>query len=226
MTKKNFSDMCLYKLAGGTPDAAFLKVIDERDIWDSLEHKVNAAFKLSQFSQNLPSGATIPDNLFIATYEDIAITRTSNERSKITLPVMPISLPMGMGVVEIRPQLNVVDSGDKMLGNPLVPLQSGQDYLLSTDKLLNSLQGKWGYTLSGKTVTITKDLTVFDITKADVKLVVFDMSGYSITDDMPIPADMIGQFEDETIKEFAPVAAEAGYVNIWTNSAQEQNVNK
>lgn len=218
MTKKNFSDMILYKLAGGIPDASF--PIDERDIWDALEHKVNAMFKMQQFNINLPSGGAIPDGMFLATYEDVAVTRTSNERSKCTLPVMPISLPRNAGINEIRPVLNLTDSGDKMLGNPIIPTQSGQSYLLQADKLLNDLQGQWSYEPNGATILFSKDLTTYDINKVDMKLVVFEISNYSITQDMPIPADLIGQFEDELIKEFAPVAAESGYVNNFTNTGQ------
>jgi len=120
MTKKNFSDMVLFKLAGGYPDGSFQ--IDERDIWDALDHKVNAMFKMQQFSMNLPSGGTIPDGMYLATYEDVAVTRTSNERSKCTLPVIPISLPRNAGINEIRPVINLVDSGDRMLGNPIIPM--------------------------------------------------------------------------------------------------------
>lgn len=223
MTKKNFSDMILFKLAGGFPDSGF--PIDERDVWDALEHKVNGMTKSQQFSINLPNGGTIPDNLMLATYEDITVTRTSNNRSKITLPAFPVSLPRNAGINEIRPVLNVTDSGDKILGNPLIPLQAGQDFLLSADKLLNDLMGQWGYTVNGKTVYITKDLTTYDITKVDLKLIVFEISQYGITDDLPIPADWIGTIEDELIAEFAPVAAESGYVNSYTNAGQTQPEN-
>lgn len=218
MTKKNFSDMVLYKLAGGIPDASF--PVDERDIWDSLEHKVNAMFKMQQFSINLPSGGTIPDGMYLATYENIAVTRTSNERSMCTLPVMPVSLPRNAGINEIRPVLSLVDSGDRMLGNPIIPVQAGQSFLLQADKLLNDLLGQWSYEPNGKKIIFSKDLTTYDISKVDMKLVVFEISNYSITDDMPIPADFIGQLEDEMIAEFAPVAAEAGYVNNFTNAGQ------
>ena len=219
MTKKQFSDSVLYKLAGGIPDTAF--PVDERDVWDAMEHRINARFKMEQFSVNLPSGGTIPDGLHLATYEDIELTRTSNERCKCTLPVVPVALPRNAGINEVRPQLNLVESGEKMLGNPLIPLQPGQTYLLKADKLLNNLMGEWGYEVNGKTLIINKDLTVFDITKVDMKLVVFQISDYTITQDLPVPADYLAQLEDEIIQEFAPVAAESGYVNIWSNLGQQ-----
>lgn len=222
MTKKEFSDMILYKLAGGIPDSNF--PIDERDVWDALEHKVNARIKGEQFSINLPSGGTIPENLLLATYEDITVTRTSNERSKCTLPIVPISLPRNAGINEVRPVLNQNESGDKMLGNPIIPLQAGQTYLLGADKLLNDLMGQFGYEVNGQTVIFTKDLTTYDITKVDLKLVVMDISQYTINQDLPIPADWVNAIEDELIAEFAPIAAESGYVNAYTNIGQS-NIN-
>lgn len=220
-TKRLIADMVLYKLAGGIPDASFpVKVLD---VYDAIDHKVNAMFKMQQFSVNLPSGGTIPENLAIATYESVAVTRTSNERSKCTLPVMPISLPRNAGINEIRPVLNLVASGDRILGNPIIPLQAGQSYLLQADRLLNDLLGQWGYEVNGKTVVFTKDLTTYDITSVDMKLIVFDISQYSTTTELPIPSDYLQQIEDELVKEFAAVVPESGLVNNFSNENQRAN---
>lgn len=217
-SKKEISDNVLYKLAGGNPDSGF--PVDERDIWSSLEDLVNKKLKVDQFSVNLPSGGTIPENLLLATYEDVTVTRTSNNRSKCTLPAIPISLPRNAGVNEIRPVLNLTDSGDRTLGNPIIPMQAGQDFLLKSDKLLNGLLGQWGYTINGKTVIFSQDLTVYDITKVDMKLVVFEISSYTVTQDLPIPADWVSDITDTLVAEYAPVLAESGYVNNFTNAGQ------
>lgn len=218
MTKKLCSDQVLYKLSGGNPDSGF--PIDERDIWNSIDQKVNAMFKMQQFSVNLPNGETIPENLAIATYEDVAIVSASSGKSKSTLPVMPISLPKNAGINEIRPVLSMVDSGDKILGSPMVPLLAGQEYLLQADTLLNDLMGQFGYTPNGFTIYYTKDLTVFGITKVDMKLVVMDISQYSVTDILPIPADFEDQLLNDLVAEFSPVTAESGQVNNWTTAGQ------
>jgi hypothetical protein len=214
-TKKEISDFVLFKLAGGIPDGSF--PVDERDIWDSLDNKVNAHFKLSHFTANLPGNETIPDNLHTAIYEDIAVTRTSNERSQCTLPVMPIALPKEIGIVEIRPVLNISQSGDRMLGQPVIPLRAGQEFLLGADKLLNGLMGQFGYTPRGRKIIFTKDLTTYNITKVDAQLVVFDISQYGENDTLPIPQDYIDQIEGELINEFAPVVSKTGRVNVWAN---------
>lgn len=217
-SKRIISDQVLYRISGGYTDVGFQT--DERDIWKALEQKINSKFRLNQFQVNLPSGGTIPDNLCLATYENITVTRTSNERSKCTLPAIPISLPRNAGINEIRPVLNATDSGERMLGNPLIPLQAGQSFLLQADSLLNSLMGQWGYEVNGKTVIFTKDLTTYDITKVDIKLVVFDISQYGVTDVLPIPSDYEEELVNELVMQFAPVSSETGRVNNPTNIGQ------
>jgi hypothetical protein len=222
--KRLISDQVILRLAGGYPDVTFN--VEERDVWKALEQKINGKFKVNQFSVNLPSGGTIPGNLCLATYENITVTRTSNERSKCTLPAMPISLPRNAGINEIRPVLSVVTSGDRILGNPLIPLQAGQAYLLQADRLLNSLLGQWGYEVNGKTTIFTEDLTTYGITKVDIKLVVFDISQYGITDVLPIPSDYEEELINELVVQFAPTPVETGQVNNPTNIGQlSQNGN-
>jgi hypothetical protein len=217
-TKKQISDSVLYKIYGGVPDSG--GPVDERDVWFALEDKVNSLFKLQHFSVNLPSGGTIPDGLHLATYEDVVVSRTSNERSSCTLPVTPVSLPRNMGINEITPVLNINESGDKILGNPVIPLQSGQAFLLKADTLLNDLMGQFGYEVYGKTIRFTKDLTTYGITKVDMKLLVFEISQYGVTDELPIPADYLSEIEDELIREFAAVMPENGIVNNFSNAGQ------
>lgn len=210
-TKRLISDQVLFRLYGSLPDSS--ATVQKYDVYKALEQKINAKFKLTQFSQTLPNGQTIPDNLMIATYEDVPVTRTFNEQSVATLPVMPISLPIGMGINEIRPVLNQIPTGDRMLGSPMIPLQAGQDFLLQADKLLNGLMGQVGYTPSQSKVIFTTDLTTLNVTKVDMKLVVFDLSQYGETDPLPIPSDMEEILVSELYAQFAPVQPERGIIN-------------
>lgn len=221
VTKRLVSDQVLFRIYGGFPDVN--APVQKYDIWKALEQKINSLFSMQQFSLNLPSGETIPNNLALATYEDITVTRTSNERSKATLPVMPITLPRNAGINEIRPVLNIVSSGDRMLGQPFIPIQAGQGYLLQADSLLNDMMGQISYEPSQKTVIFSKDITTLGMTKVDMKLVVFDMSQYSETDVLPIPADMEQQIINELIQQFAPVQAESGIQNPVTTAGQQNN---
>lgn len=217
-TKKLISESVLYKLAGGIPTKSF--PIHEEDIWSSLEQKINAMLGMRQFNMTLPSGETIPDNLVLATYQDVTVSSFNSGNAKSILPVMPVSLPRNAGINEIRPVLNLTSSGDRILGNPMIPLLAGQNYLLQADSLLNSLQGQFAYEPNGRNVIYTSDITTFSITKVDMKLVVFDMSQYGINDYLPIPSDYEAELEAQLIQEFAPVVAKTGVVSNFTNPTQ------
>lgn len=200
-TKRIISDQVLTRLNEGWPDIA--QGTQKEDVWKALEQKINAMFKVSQFNVNLASGGTIPDNLAIATYQNIAVTRTANMRSKATLPAVPVTLPLNAGVHEIRPVMNGNQvNTDRVLGMPLVPLQAGQFFLLSADTLLNDLMGQVGYEVEGKYVIFTKDFTTMGVSKVDIKLIVFDMSQYGETDVLPLPADMEEQIVNELVSQF------------------------
>lgn len=208
-TKKTISDAVLFKLAGGYPDGAF--PVDERDIWSSLEQKINAKFKLRQFDTNLPAGETIPSNLHIAIYEGVAVASVG-EASTSTLPITPISLPMEMGI------FLVYDS--RYPDNPFIPLRRGQRALMRADNLLSDLFGQITYDVTNRTLRYNKDLTLLGCDEVTMELIVFDMSQYSVTDVLPIPADYEAELEDELVREFAPVTPESGIVNPITTANQ------
>lgn len=209
-TKKLISDSVLYKLAGGVPHPSF--PVHERDIWEAINEKINAQFKIKHLD-TLQSGETMPENTMIATYEGNTVTSLGNGRSKSLLPINPITLPKNMGIYLIYDPENP--------DNFFIPLQRGQLSLLKTDTLLNNLNGQIGYEPKSQYVTFTSDLTIFGITSVTMELCVFDISQYSVTQELPIPADYISQLEDELIKEFAPVVSKTGIVNNFTNETQE-----
>jgi len=157
--------MVLYKLYGGIPDSG--GPIDERDVWDALDHKVNELFKLRHFDTTLPSGETIPENTMIATYENVAVTSV-NEWSVSTLPVTPISLPKNVGIFLIYdPAYPDV---------PFIPLQRGQRGLLKADTLLNDTLGLISYERKNNIVTYSKDITTFGVTSVTMELCVFEIA--------------------------------------------------
>lgn len=201
--------MVLYKLAGGIPDSAF--PVDERDIWDALDHKVNELFKLHHFDTTLPSGETIPESTMIATYENNTVV-SSGEKSYALLPVTPISLPKNVGIYLVYDP-NFPDM-------PFIPIQKGQRALLRTDSLLSDIMGQISYEPNNNRIVFNKDLTTLGISVVTMELCIFDITNYSITQDMPIPADYIGRLEDEMIAEFAPIVPESGLVNNWTTLGQ------
>lgn len=210
-TKKLISDGVLYKLAGGVPHPSF--PVHEEDVWASLDNKVNSLFKLKHFDTTLPSGETMPEAAMIATYENRTVTSFGSGKSKVTLPIVPISLPKNMGIYLIYDP-NHPDS-------PFIPLQRGQLMLLRADELLNDINGQIGYEPKNSYILFTKDLTMFGVTSVTMELCVLEMSQYTSTQDLPIPADYIDPIKEELVQEFAPVLAKSGFVNNFTNPTQQ-----
>jgi hypothetical protein len=86
--------------------------------------------------------------------------------------------------------------------------------------LLNDLFGSIGYEPGNNSVTFTKDLTMFGVDEVTMELCVLDISDYSVTEALPIPADYIERIENELVQEFAPVLAKSGFVSNFTNPSQ------
>lgn len=209
-TKKIISDDILYKLSGGKPDSGF--PIDERDIWNSLEQEINAAFKIRHFDTTLPSGETIPENTMIGTYENITVTSLGNGKSKAVLPITPVSLPKNVGIYLVY--------DPRYPDMPFIPLQRGQTALLRTDTLLSDVMGQITYEPKNSLIVFNRDLTLFGTTVVTMELCVFDMDQYGINDMLPIPADYVDQIIIKLLQEFSPVTAESGQVNNWTTAGQ------
>lgn len=210
-TKKIISDAVLYKLSGGKPDSGF--PIDERDIWKALEQKINGLFKLHQLDVTLPSGEYIPENTMIATYEGNVVTSV-NEKSTAPLPVIPISFPKNMGIFLVYDP-NYPDF-------PFIPLQRGQSALLRTNPILNDDFGFITYEPKNNVLVFNKDLTVFGVAVVTMELCVLDMSQYSPTQNLPIPADYEERIINELVASFALVTPELGLVNNFTTAGQNQ----
>jgi len=199
-TKKILAEQVLIRLAGGYRDSN--DPVQIEDVIKSIEQVINSMFKMEYYNATLPSGETIPDNLMTAFYENISVA-SYKDKSKATLPVMPISLPRNMGV------LRITDSND----NDFIPVQLGQGALLKPDKLLNELLGNIWYEVRGNTIIFSKDITLLDISLINMYLVVLDISLYSDTDILPIPPNMEEEIIEKAFAKFAPVTPETGIVD-------------
>jgi len=209
-TKKILYEQVIFKLAGGYPDTNF--PVQPEDIYKAIEQKVNATFKLRHFDTTMAAGESIPDNTMIGTYEGVTVTSLGNGKSKSLLPVVPISIPKNLGVFLVYdPQYPDVS---------FIPLQRGQTSLMRTDEILNDLFGQIAYSPKNSYIEYSFDLTQLGVNEVTMELCVMDMSLYSETDALPIPADMEAQIVNELVAEFSPVTAEAGTVNPWTTFGQ------
>ena len=205
-TKRLLVDQILFKLADGFPNVQ--GSVQSQDVEKALEQKINAKFRIRQF-ENMQLGETIPDGMCMATYDGVAVV-SSGDRSKSTLPVMPISLPRNMGIFDIRYN-----------DNSFIPLQIGQRSLLKTDSLLNGLLNQIGYEPKGKTIEYTQDITLLGYTTVTMDLVVSDLSTLSDTDLLPIPASYEEELIAEIYAQFSPSPKNPLIVNPLANPQQQ-----
>lgn len=211
-TKDIIAEQVLYRLYGGTPDSN--SPVEKRDIYKAMEQMINSDLKLQHFAQTLPSGETLPENLMIGIYDDVAVTSSENVvgKSYATLPAMPISLPKNLGIYQIY-DTNHPDS-------PFIPIQAGMRGLLKTDALLSDLLGQVSFEPKGKTVFFSKDLPLFGIASVTMELLVMDMSQYGANDVLPIPADMEATLVERLYMIFSAVQPETAYVNPYSTITQ------
>jgi len=207
-TKYLMAEQILTRLAGGFRDVS--QSVQMEDVVKSIEQVINSMFQMQYYSSVLPSGETVPDNLMIAYYENIAVT-TDGDKSKALLPIMPISLPRNMGV------FRVTDPN----GNDYIPVPLGQGSLLNADKLLNNLLGQVWYEIKNFTVQFSKDIKLLGVDTVNMYLVVMDISLYSNTDPLPVPKNMEEEIIERVYAKFERVMAESGIVNNYSPAEQQ-----
>lgn len=209
-TKYLMAEQILTRLAGGYRDSN--QPVQMEDVVKAIEQVVNATFQMQYYSATLPTGETIPDNLMVAFYENIPVT-SFGQKAKATLPVMPISLPRNMGVYR------VTDSND----NDYIPVPLGQGALIRADKLLNDLLGSVWYELRNFTVVFSKDITLLGVSTVNMYLVVMDISLYSNTDPLPIPAGAEDEIIEKVYAKFAIVTPKTGIVDNYNAATNKIN---
>jgi hypothetical protein len=189
-------EICRVFNGGEVPVATKLK-INEAKL--GVEQVLNKMLKMEYLNTNIPMGEMIPNGASIATYEGITVTQYGT-RSKSTLPAMPLKLPRGIGVYQIFDLAN--------LDCPFIPLEMGQQCLLSTQPLINNLLGQVGYEWYGMDIIYTTDLTQPDPIEVTMRLVVLDISQYTDWDILPVPAEMEWDIISEVVKLYMaePVA--------------------
>ena len=212
-TKYIIAEQVLMRLYGGRPDTS--DAVQPEDIYKAIEQKVNSLFKLHHLDTTLPSGETIPDSAMLATYTGNTVTAMDNGKSYASLPITPISLPKNLGIFLVY--------DPKTPDNPFIPVQRGQGALLKVDSLLNDLIGNISYEPINNKIIFSKDLTKFGVTTVTMELGVFDMSKYTDTDPLPIPANEEERIVNELLAQFAPTTSETGDVNEYTAFGQNQS---
>ena len=204
-TKFLMAEQVLLRLAGGYRDVA--QSVQMEDVVKAIEQVINTMFQTQYYSATLPTGETVPDNLMIAFYEDVSVD-SYGDKANADLPIVPISLPRNMGIYRV---VNTEDID-------FIPVPLGQGALLKADKLLNDLLGSVYYEVRKNQIIFSKDITLLDVNTVNMYLVVMDISLYSNTDPLPIPANMEEEIIEKVFAKFAPIVPESGIVNSYSEN--------
>ena len=194
-TKYKIAEQVMNLVNGGRTKAATEVQIE--DVMEVIQQTINTLYKQDHLSVNMANGETIPESLMLTTYDNggVGYAPVSYKGvSKVTLPVMPITLPRNLGVYEIS------YIGD--YNNPFIPLQAGQQALLRTEKLINTLLNQVAYEVNGSIVVFNQDITT-STKNVMFKLVTMDFSAYDEYTMIPLSSDMESDVVQAAFKLFS-----------------------
>jgi hypothetical protein len=149
-------------------------IVDKREIKLLVVDAIHTILGSKLAAQSAKGFVDIPEAL-IATYENISVDNASSVYT-CTLPAQPIAAAGDMGIYEVF--------SDEL--NPFIPIPKQiMKVMQGTD--LAVLESKVGYFRSANNkIRFTTDPTVSTIT---MRLIINDISKYSDTDILPLPAD-------------------------------------
>ena len=150
-------------------------IVDKREIKLLVVDAIHTILGAKLAAQSAKGFVDIPEAL-IATYENISVANASSVYT-CTLPAQPIAATGDMGIYEVF-------GTDEL--NPYIPIPKQiMKVMQGTD--LAVLESKIGYFRSSNDkIRFTADPTVTTVT---MRLIINDISKYSDTDILPLPAD-------------------------------------
>jgi hypothetical protein len=158
-------------------------VIDLREVILLVGQSINKVLKL-QVAESFKAGMIDVPKCNLIEYTCPVTAETGNARAYITLPVIPLNLPMDMGIWSIAAATGAM--------TPYIPIPA-QDVLVFQGANLVYLEGKTGYYLQGKKVYFTKNITTTPngtVTSVIVNLLTMDLSQFGDNDVLPISPEV------------------------------------
>jgi hypothetical protein len=157
--------------------------IDLREIKLLVNQSINKVLKL-QVAESFKAGLVDVPKCNLIEYTCAVTSDSGNSRAYITLPAIPITLPMDMGIWSIAAPTAAM--------NPYIPIPA-QDVLVFQGTNVSALEQQIGYYVQGKLVYFTKDITLSangSITSVKVNLLVSDFSVINDNDLLPISPEV------------------------------------
>lgn len=156
---------------------------------------LNSMLKTQHFTQTMAGGETIPDGLVLAEYDNVAVEPYKNV-SRCTLPIMPVSLPLNLGIFHVSKTDDII--------NGFIPFQPGEMQMLGEEHFISDILGQVGYEPRGKYLVFNKDIYTNDsaqaIQEVYLLLVVKDLSLYTDWEMLPIAADLEAEVIQKTFE--------------------------
>lgn len=159
-------------------------ILDLREVRFLVEQSMNKVLKI-QTSENFKAGSyDIPKSALITKSCPVTSESPGLNRAYITLPVIPLNLPLDMGIWAITAP------GQPFA--PYIPLPA-QDVIVFQGTNVSYLENQIGYYLQGKKVYFTKDITLTangTVTSVDVQLLVMDFREFGDDEMLPISPEV------------------------------------
>ncbi len=168
-------------------------VVDTREINLLMNQSINKVLKL-QVADSFKAGLVDVPKCNLLEYTCVVTADAGNNRSYITLPAIPLTLPMDMGIWSISAATGAM--------TPYIPIPA-QDVLVFQGANLSYLEGKIGYYLQGKRVYFTKNITLTangTVTSVVVNLLVMDFSQIGDNDVLPISPEVESAIIDDVLQ--------------------------
>jgi hypothetical protein len=168
-------------------------VIDLREIITLVNQSINKVLKL-QVAEYFKAGMMDIPKCNLIEFTAAVTAEAGNNRAYIVLPVIPLTLPMDMGIWSIAAATGAM--------TPYLPIPS-QDVLVFQGANLSYLEGKIGYYLQGKRVYFTKNITLTangTVTSVVVNLLTMDLSQFGDNEMLPISPEVESTIIDDVLQ--------------------------
>jgi len=169
-------------------------VIDIREIKLLVNQSINKVLKL-QIAESFKAGMIDVPKCNLMQYSNAAVVQDSaNSRAYVTLPAIPLTLPMDMGIWSVTPNSGAM--------TPYIPIPA-QDMLVFQGTNLGYLEGKVGYYVQGKRIYFTKDITLVangSVSGVTVNLLVSDFSQLTDNEMLPISPEVESTIIDDVLQ--------------------------
>jgi hypothetical protein len=182
-TKSTISEQCQRIYARFLDKDNPSDVIDIREVMLLVSQAINKILKL-EVAESFKAGLVDVPKCSLIQYTASVTADAPNNRSFITLPVIPLTLPLDMGIWSI--------SASNAAMTPYIPIPA-QDVLVFQGANLSYLEGQTGYYVQGKKVFFTKDLTLAgngSISSVIINILASDFSQFADNDMLPISPEV------------------------------------